>query len=294
VKRKIRLVTVIPAAFRDDVVDTVESLRHYIRGAQAMVIIDDTRGQKPELHRLRRASSDIHVLSAPVARPGARGGLWAKVSYGFQYALDTFAFDALLRLDADALVIGPGAEDAAIAHLSRRLSVGAVGAHVLGATGGRRDWSPAARALRREAGILGLTDPARRGLLRGAVSRAAVHGYRPGEHPLGCAVFYAPRAVQAMSERGWLRSPELARSNMIDDHIFGLLTAASGFAMEDLGTPGDPLSVTWKGLARPPEELAASRARIVHSVRSFQQRTEPEIRSFFAARRAADLGVGAG
>ena len=53
----------------------------------------------------------------------------------------------------------------------------------------------------------------------------------------------------------------------------------------ELGGRDGPLAVTWRGLPASPPQLAASGAIAVHSVRSWKDWTESEIRSFFRDRR---------
>lgn len=56
---------------------------------------------------------------------GRCGGLFLKLGGGYKYALERFHFDVLLRLDADALVIGPRPEEDALRAFATQPRVGA-------------------------------------------------------------------------------------------------------------------------------------------------------------------------
>ena len=65
-----------------------------------------------------------------------------------------------------------------------------------------------------------------------------------------------------------------------------LLTIAAGFRIGDFGGPADPLALRWHGLPAHPAELLAGVKLITHSVRSWGDLTEGQIRSIFAEARA--------
>jgi hypothetical protein len=73
---------------------------------------------------------------------------------------------------------------------------------------------------------------------------------------------------------------------LADDHLMSLLTVAAGFRIADFGGPEDPLALKWRGLPAHPAELLADGKLITHSVRSWDDLSERQIRSIFAEARA--------
>lgn len=64
-----------------------------------------------------------------------------------------------------------------------------------------------------------------------------------------------------------------------------LLTIAAGFRIEDFGRPADPMALKWQGLPAHPADLLAAGKLITHSVRSWRELEERQIRDIFAAAR---------
>jgi hypothetical protein len=272
-----RMVVVVPAGPRDDAADTLRSVLRYTE-PELVVVIDDTRGRGIGLSHPK-----VAVISPPATRTGPFGGLFVKLGAAFRHALEHADFDVLLRLDADALLLGPGIAEAAMARFERDPAVGALGSYRVGPDGRPRDWTQARRMVQAEIGLRGLRRPSVRRRLRSLCGAAP--GYVPGEHPLGAAVLYRRDAIDQMYRRELLDMPELGDSRLGEDHLFGLLTVAAGYRTEDFGGPDDPLALRWKGLPASPEDLLAAGKLVTHSVRFWQDMREAEIRGYFAARR---------
>jgi hypothetical protein len=272
-----RMVVVVPAGPRDDAADTLRSVFRYTE-PELVVVIDDTRGRGIGVSHPRLA-----VISPSATRAGPFGGLFVKLGAAFRYALEQADFDVLLRLDADALLLGPGIAEAAMARFERDPAVGALGCYRVGPDGRSRDWTPARKMIQAETGPRGVRRPSVRRRLRSL--RRAAPGYVPGEHALGAAVLYRRDAIGEMHRLGLLDLPELGNSRVGEDHLFGLLTVAAGYRTDDFSGPDDPLALRWKGLPASPEDLLAAGKLVTHSVRSFSDMPEAEIRAYFAARR---------
>jgi hypothetical protein len=281
----VQLVVLIPTAPRDDVVDTVESVLAFTTPSTAIIVLDDTKGQGADMNALARLSPTITVLPALAERPGVHGRLWLKLAAGYRFALERFSFDMLLRMDADALMIGAGLEDQARRRFADDATTGMLGSYRVGPDGGARDFSPAAGELAHEVGWLGLRHPPLRRTLRMLLREAESHGYERGEHALGAAYLHHGEAIREIARRGWFDLPSLGASGLSEDHLMALITRAAGFRIADFGGPGDPMAVRWKGLPAAPEQIVASGALLTHSVRSFADLEEPAIRAYFAATR---------
>jgi len=277
------LAVVIPAGPRDDVADTLASVLHHTAPPRLVVIVDDTGRDVGTV--LEATSPDVKVVRAPPRAAGSHGGLWVKIAAGYRYALAAFDFDVLLRLDADALVIGDGIAESAARRFAADPRLGLLGSYRRGPDGGTRDWSPAAAALRSECSLRGLRRPRSRSVLRGLSAQATARGYVAGEHALGGAYLHSGVAVRAISGHGWLDLPALCRSKLGEDHLFALITVASGFDIGDFGGPDDPLAISWTGLPAAPADLLARGKLVTHSVRSWGDLGERDIRAFFAAER---------
>jgi hypothetical protein len=282
------LAVVIPAGPRDDTADTLESVLHYTHPPRLVVIVDDTGGALAQ--KLTHYGDDVHVVPAPAAPPGLFGGLWAKVAHGYRHALGNFDFDVLLRLDADALLIGDGIAELAAERFRSAPGVGMLGSNRLGMDGGTRDWSWPASTLAAESGLRGLNRPRMRAQLRKLRAEADEHGYSAGEHSLGGAYLQSGEAVRAMERRGSLQLEALAKCRLGDDHLFGLITYAAGFSIGEFAGPDDPLALDWKQLPAAPDELVRRGKLVIHSVRAWGDLDEAQIRAFFAARRAGGPG----
>jgi hypothetical protein len=275
------MVVVVPAGPKDDAADTLRSVLCYA-DPELVLVIDDTHGRGIGLEDPR-----VIVLTPPASPPGPFGGLWVKLAAAYRYAVEHAEFDVLLRLDTDALILGPGIAEAAAGRFERNSGVGALGAYRVGPDGANRDWTPARKMIRAELGLRGMRHPAARHRVRALV--AGARGYVPGEHALGGAQLLRGDMVRDWYRRGMLDYPELGHSRLGEDHLFGLLTVAAGYRIGDFSGPHDPLSVRWIGLPAAPAELLGAGKLITHSVRSWQDMQEAEIREYFAARRPAPL-----
>jgi hypothetical protein len=286
-RRPVRIAVVIPAGPGDDIADTLASVLQYADPSRVVVVVDDTSSASALEPGL---TPDVTVMRAGPARPGTQGGLWVKTARAYRWILENYEPDMVLRLDADAVILGPGLEAAAEQAFGRHPGVGLLGAYRIGPDGGRRDFRPAARQLRAEIGPRGLRRPKLRAGLRRYVRLAREHGYVDGEHVLGCAFLLRAGAIRDIDRAGGFSQPWLEASRLGDDQIMSLLTVAAGHQIADFGGPADPLALKWRGLPAHPSGLLAQGKLVTHSVRSWGDLTERQIRSTFAAARAsADL-----
>jgi hypothetical protein len=262
--------------------DTLRSVFEHCRDDSKVLIIDNTTSGLDDPAIYRRG--DIHFLrceSDPRANP-LYGGLCFNLSKAWRVILDTYDFEAVLRLDDDALLIGSGADEEAIAFFAQHRDVGCLGSYRVTCTGSRRDFSPAKQILRAEASIVGaLKHPRRWKFLRHLRKLARKNGYEDGEHCLGAAAFYSKPCLERFGPLGFLERAEIRNSNLGEDHIFGMMVRAAGLKMEDFATAGRPMGLAWKGLPASPATLLAMRKKIVHSVKSFDDLEQSAIRAEF-------------
>jgi hypothetical protein len=278
----VRIAVMIPAGPRDDIADTLASVVQYTDPSRIVVVMDDAAraGQVS-------TSPDIVVIKSRPARPGTEGGLWVKMAPVYRWLLERYRPGIVLRLDADAVILGSGLEAAAEESFRRDPAVGLLGSYRVGYDGKPRDFRPAARDLRSETGVRGLRHPQLRAGLRRYVARARHHGYVDGEHALGCAFLLRAEAIEAIQANGGFSQPWWEASKLGDDQIMSLITVAAGYKIADFGGPADPLALKWKELPAHPAELLAKRKLVTHSVRAWGELTERQIRDIFAAARAS-------
>jgi hypothetical protein len=287
-KHQVEIAIIIPAGPRDDVVDTIASVVHYTEPSRIIVVIDDTSIQHNRINHASILWTDTVVIPAPPRAPGTQGGLWVKLAAGYRWVLERYEPRMILRLDADALFIGRGLESRAAQAFASDPAVGLLGSYRIGPDGGARDPSWAARQLRIETGFRGLTHPKCRSSLRHLLNLGRAHGYVDGESALGGAYVHSYEAAEYIYRHGWLSQPWLASSKLGEDHIMALLTAAGGFRIGDFGGPADPLALKWQGLPAHPADLLTAGKLVTHSVRSWQNLSERQIRNIFAQARTED------
>ncbi|HLH83380.1 MAG TPA: hypothetical protein VKV38_08950 [Trebonia sp.] len=283
-----RIGVVLPVGPKDSeaAVDTLASALYYLDKSRIIVVIDDTVGCPGFGQQVREMSPDTVVLPSPPRAPGGLGGLWVKIAAGYQWLLERYEPDIILRLDTDALIIGSGIEECAAREFGENPAVGLLGSYRIAPDGNPRDWSWPARRIQIETGFRGLRHPARWQRLRELRALARQHGYTDGEHTLGGSYIHSFPAADEIYARGWFKQPCLATSRLGEDHIMGLVTVAAGYRIADFGRPEDPMALKWRGLPAHPEDLLAGKKLVTHSVRSWGSMTEDEIRGIFRAARA--------
>jgi hypothetical protein len=282
-----RVAVILPVGPNDTegALDTLASALYYLDRSRIIVVIDDTGGRADFAKRAQEMSSDIAVLPASPLSHGVLGGLWVKQAVGYQWLLERYKPDIVLRLDADALIIGAGIEELAAREFAKDPKVGLLGSYRIRADGALRDWSWPARRLRIETGPRGLLHPSSRRLLRELVTLAKQNAYIDGEHVLGACCIHSVRAVDDIYAKGWFRASCFETSKLGDDHLVSLITVAAGYRIADFGRPEDPIALAWKGLPAHPDELIARKKLVTHSVKSWESLKESEIRSIFRAVR---------
>ena len=282
-----RIAVVLPVGPKDAeaALDTLASALYYLSESRVVVAVDDTGSRTDFATQAEKLSPDIVVLPAPQHAAGADGGLWVKLAAGYQWLLEKYAPDMILRLDADALIIGAGIEERAAQEFAKDRKIGLLGSYRVCPDGTRRDWSWAARRIRIEAGVRGLRYPGRRARLREFVTLARKNAYIEGEHALGGSYIHSLEAANTIYSKGWFQERYFATSRLGEDHIMGLVTVAAGYYIADFGRPEDPMALEWKHLPDHPDNLLADEKLITHSVRKWEHLNEPEIRSIFRAAR---------
>ena len=210
-----------------------------------------------------RSSSELAYLKEQACRSGV-SRLVHSLCLAYRFVLSQFECDLVLRLDQDALIIGPAVMSDAVSYMRRNPSVGLFGVY-------ERDYNrPRSfemheRQMRRVLAwpkrLLGQM-PAWAKLL----PMAEKHGYHVGENVFGGAYFVTTECLEAMDKIGALDVKYNWNSRLMEDVYFSMATVAAGFKLGHFAAPDGPLCLEWRGLPHPANELVRSGYKIVHSV----------------------------
>jgi hypothetical protein len=272
--------------------DLLAALRAWEPEAGPVVLVDDAHD--PDL-----AALGAVVLPNPRAGRGigAMGGTCAATLTALRWAHEHAPGAPVLRLDSDALVIGPFAARLR-AVFAADPAAGVLGSCDRTCNGDERVVGAWAPIVRRHAARLWLwrrgaphVQQALRG--RNAAVRREVHaalaaGHPPGRHCIAAACALSGALVGAMARAGMLDDPlRWVDARIGDDVMLGLQAAALGFALRGMVADGEPFGLAHVGLPDAPERLVARGFALVHSLRNDPRHREDELRAFFAARRPA-------
>jgi glycosyltransferase involved in cell wall biosynthesis len=284
-----------PSADLDYVCDTIESIKHYLTPSHVIILVDDSSKGTGTI--IRDRYENVFLLTNRKTH-GKFAGLYVTVSRGFDFAIRHFDFKVALRLDTDALVIGPNPEYAAIEYFTKHSDVGILGLYRTHCNGSATDFSWPRDQLFNELtfralfGLRALKSPVHRIMawrfLRKIFRRSISQGYEPGESCLGGAYFISKDCIARLSENNLLNRRDFLWSKLGEDHIFGLLIHSVGLTHGDFASASLPMGLRWRGLPCSPEELIGRKKKIIHSTRFFENMSESAIRDYFRKCRRAN------
>lgn len=284
------LAVVVPVGPREDpalVADTLDSVAVYSRPGTRVLVVND--GARPAIRGVSAAAGvPVAVIDVPGTGQGVLGGLTRCTALGLRAAVGAPDVDLVLRMDTDALFIGPGLEEAARDVLAADPGLGLLGSHTLLSTGARRDFGPAAFVLGQDLAAGRFRHPVWALTLRRALRAARRNGYVDGEHVLAAASVFTRDCIGRLGRAHLLPPPGVRSSALPDDQLFGLAVRAVGLRMGDLASGDGPLALAWRGLPDSPERLLAAGEAVVHSVKSWQDQDGDAVRAVFRERREAD------
>jgi dTDP-4-amino-4,6-dideoxygalactose transaminase len=243
---------------------------------------------------------------------GGTGGVCAAVLAGLAWVHEHTDVDFVLKIDTDALVIGPFA--AAVAARFARLPdagiAGAIGNSCNPAVRPLQDLSKEPdllqfRRLLPTAASAALTDPDARltlselgevsprllmafDAIRAPVEDAFEHGYRTCEYCQGGAYAIRRAMIDRMAAAGYLTRPEAwVHLPVGEDMGMAMYAHAVGLRLDDFSRPGEPFGIQYKALPYTVDELVAYGYSLIHCVRNDARYAEADIRAFFRTRAAA-------
>jgi len=260
----------------------LESLRRHERPSDIqLILIDDARRARLKAGHTPGWGS-MEVVRTPVwksRRPDGYSAMTAGTICGLRAASPDARF--ILKLDTDALVIGPFSEQLAQAFAGDP-RLGILGSYDRTCTGSTRDWSVWEPALRRATRRWSLRSPRKAAAARALLDGARASGeYQVGAHCLGGA--YAVSAALAR-RRDLLRWEPWIRTGIGEDVVMGVLCAAAGLRMRSMTAVGEPFGLAHVGLPGSPEWLLERGHSIVHAVKDRDPTIEARLRARLQAR----------
>ena len=274
-----------PACRTAFIADTLHSIAHYTSGSYKIVLADDS--QQGTGKTIQHLFPDADVVPTPHSM-GKLCGLYVTLSMAFQHVLRYYHFDALLRIDTDALMTGPDPHREAAA-LFKNKHIGLAGQYPLDYEGEPWDVSwPKAQLHTYTATYKFFKHPVAHARLRRLLQKAQQHGYRNGESVFGGACFYSEHCLHCLQEAGLLPNLMLKDVTLEEDHLFSLLVKSIDMHFGSLSGTDGPMACAWVGLPASPTALSAAGKKIIHSVRKWQNQSEEDIRHYFRQQRLAE------
>ena len=243
--------------------DLLNSARCYLGSSYRVIVTDDSGGLR--IARVTREFKEVDYLRNWKLR-GIKG-LDNSLRRAFSYALQNYRFDAVLRIDADALITGHGLIEDIIGYLKTHPEAGMLGSYRETCTGAIRDFRPIAQQFDKNPEYW-----------RSLLQKATQYGYVLGEHAQGGAYVVSYNCLQAMASAGLL-APRRGRTTFVsEDGIFSLYVRALGYEIHDFARTG-PFAIAWRGLPLSPEEITTQGKKVVHSVK--YSKDDLRIRDYF-------------
>lgn len=278
----------------------LQSLFFHEPGIREILLIDD---RKP-FERLREKSlpipDKVKITILENERQGTGEPIMDGICIGVLQALRHLVrskseVDAVIKLDADALVIRPFTDKLARL-MEREPNLGTAGVVEFNCDGSSRVWGPYDEVIMQLSKVFRLRRhkllPRRIALwgrwneLRRITRRARSNGYRWGEHSQGGSYLISRRLIERMDEFGYLDHGSLWRGVfMCEDPMMGLYSRACGFRNIHFGREREVFGCAHKGLPFPPEELIRRGYSIVHSLKNDTSVSEKELAGFFMQNR---------
>ena len=192
-------------------------------------------------------------------------------------------FDApiYLKIDPDALVIGPGLPQALKAGFDADPTIGLLGTYRIDWNGASRDlsyWQDRMTRRRKDFGQ--------------AITAAEKHGYLTGDGVQGGAYAVSSACLGQIIRSGWMHgrhgyAPSTVKGwHVAEDSLMTMLVYAAGYRAADFGGPGQAFGIWDVGLPMPPDELIRQNRLVAHSMK-YQDSASLDARDFFRAQRAA-------
>jgi hypothetical protein len=190
-----------------------------------------------------------------------------------------FESSVYLKIDPDALVIGPGLPDTLRAAFSADPQAGLLGTYHTDWNGEPRDLSYWRDRMTRRRKDLGKP-----------YDMAIRNGYQVGDGVQGGAYALSHDCLETIIRHGWFHGKNgyqpsrIKGQHVAEDSLIAMLVYAAGFKACDIGGPGQPFGIWDIGLPMPPEELVRQNRLVTHAIK-YSDEASLAARSFFRAQR---------
>lgn len=275
-------VPVGPATRFEFLLDTLRSIKRFADPRHRLLLVDDSAAGLGARAKEAMPEIDVLVLREPGgdATYDVDGGFFVKVARTIRYATTTYSFQALMRLDTDALMCNPGADTRAIELLGSDPRLGMLGSFRIRCDGHNRaaDFPRLGNTVRR---MERSPDEELASVMRSLVSEACANGYEYGEHVLAPGSVMSRAACEALSAYPLYGDERFAKAELCDDHLHSIFIRAVGLESGDFACDDLPIGVWSENIQWSPEELVRRGKAVVHSVRGYGDWGEDAVRAEF-------------
>jgi hypothetical protein len=287
-KKNVEAIFFIPFCEKDYemLIDVIHSIQFYVKEPHHIIAVDDFSPSRWN-DKLKQEFPGVTALRNPRSH-GGRSGLYVTQALACKHALEHFDFRIFIKMDTDALMVGPFLVTRAIQKFEAEPDLGILGSYRQRADGKRRQW------LRWKVMFLWESSQFRRFykkpvLWKDAIKEARKSGYDLGENILGGCYIINEKTLKVMNLKGYLDyeyDHVINHSQIGDEIIYSLFCKASGFNIEDFGRPEDPMVIALDMVPLPKEKIVSKNKSVIHSVKmGFNKETQQDLRKFFKSFR---------
>lgn len=245
--------------------DNIDSISHHIDADKFVLLIVNDSG-KPDFHDAIQKNANIYIHDVPLSahidkRPNTFGSLFTKQIVALREISELYDWQSALRIDDDALVIGPNPQDDALAIFDADETLGLLGAYKYRGDGTNKEAAMYLKGrgiIKQLLRVKSVSDLKRSIHLLRVVKKALQNGYRLGDMCTGGSVFLSRNAIEGMSSLLAGSEALMATSKLDDDLLFALYAAASGLQIGEFSRPDHEnhvMAINYRGLPMPLEEL---------------------------------------
>jgi hypothetical protein len=282
------------------VLDLIDSLEAFEAGNYDFILVDDQQGPSrfadaiPATLRLRY--TEIKNPRRGKGEGWAAGCTVAILAGMSELIRRGMRFDFVLKLDTDALIIGPFSQKVTDC-FRQHPHVG-----MLGSIRQANGTEPEGERIKPLAGAIDkllkqvtiwratpVGGPAVQMALwgnyrtiRDTIRNALMNGFRIGEHCYGGGYALSRECVKAFAKAGLLANPRIwLPTPLVEDLTISMCTKAVDFHLKDMSGEAQPFAVRYRGLPAAPEKLVEDGRSVIHSVKDFEDLKEVELRAYF-------------
>lgn len=271
--------------------DTIKSILFYCQCKVKIILPDDSSQGLGALIKEKYPETDLLVNKKSM---GLNGGLYITLGLAYSHAVRQYRFKTLLKIDTDALVIGPDPQADAEHYFQQNPHIGIAGLYKSGLeTRDEHDNVLPNRWPRNYMFDITCTwkiikRPVANFTMRKYFMQAFANGYDTGENIFGGSCFLSEAMLISLKKAHLLPVYGLKNTRMEEDHLWGMFAKVVGFGMGDLASGELLFGMGWKHLPASPEVLVRRKKKIIHSTRAWGTMNETDIRRFFRELRVSE------